>query len=183
MIVTQQDPVVDLLPAHEGRDCLPSVIVHRYAEHFKSAIAVLFLELDEPRHLLVAGAAPGRPEIEQNNFAAVIGEVRDIAAGIFEFEVGRYVAILLGLHSLANRPDWTLRSAGHDSEQNGYGGLPPASEFQYEIPRRFNYIGSAAALDRRVEMDLLGEPFERRDAVDVLLHLLEDLEFAHQRPP
>src|SRR5450755_355073 len=46
-------------------------VVHRDADDLQAAIAVPLLQFYEVRDLLAAGIAPRRPEIEQNDFAAI----------------------------------------------------------------------------------------------------------------
>jgi len=55
------------------------------------------LQLDKPGHLDLAGAAIGRPEIEENGFAAQVGEFEVPAVKHGQFEVGSEVADELSL--------------------------------------------------------------------------------------
>ena len=56
----------------------------------------LFLQIDERGKLLKAGRAPGGPEIEDHNFAAIIGEADGFCA-IDDGEVRRLFGELLGV--------------------------------------------------------------------------------------
>ncbi len=51
-------------------------VVHRDTDDLQTAIAVLLLQFDEMGSLLAAGIAPGRPEIEQNDLAAIGGQAK-----------------------------------------------------------------------------------------------------------
>ena len=54
------------------------------------------LELNEGRELLQAGRAPGGPEVEDDDLAAVVGEA-DGAVGVGDGEAGRGCADLAGM--------------------------------------------------------------------------------------
>ena len=55
------------------------------------------MQLDKPRHLDLAGTAIGRPEIEQNGFAAKIRELEVLAVERLQYEVRRHIADELSL--------------------------------------------------------------------------------------
>ena len=67
-VVAQDDAVIDLALVEIRLDDSPSLVVHCHAEHRESAILVLLLEVDEPRDLDLARTAPGRPEIQEDDF-------------------------------------------------------------------------------------------------------------------
>ncbi len=56
------------------------LIVHRNADDLQSVGAVGFLPAGESRQLLATGCAPGRPEIQQQQLAAITRQ-RDLSAG------------------------------------------------------------------------------------------------------
>ena len=70
-----------------GPDRLPSVIVHGNSQDGETLILILFLELYEPRDLRLAWAAPGGPEVDQHNFAEIIGKIHSVSIGILQREV------------------------------------------------------------------------------------------------
>ena len=56
-------------------------------------VRVFFLELDQIGNFGAAWSAPGRPEIEKDDFAVRRGERKRLAVDVVEFEVGRLVGI------------------------------------------------------------------------------------------
>src|ERR1051326_2415743 len=63
-------------------ECLhrfPAIVIHRYAEYGQTGTLVLVLELDEPGDFCFTRSAPGRPKIQQDDFALVVGE-RDLGS-------------------------------------------------------------------------------------------------------
>ena len=92
------------------------------AEDFKSLGCVPFAELDDPRRLNFAGAAPGGPEIDEDGFAFVVGEGDFFAAEIFKREGGRRLAGEGGLILGRAVGVWDEFALGGRSEEAG-GGL------------------------------------------------------------
>src|SRR5947209_19079530 len=71
-IVAEHDPVVDLVLRREGRYRFPAVVIHGDAEHFKPAILVPALKIDEPGYLECTRSAPGSPEIQQTQLSTEV---------------------------------------------------------------------------------------------------------------
>src|SRR5438094_4832238 len=61
-----------------------NVVIKRDADDGQSLVAKTILQVHKPRYLDPARPAPGGPEIEQNNFASVIGQVELVAVYIGE---------------------------------------------------------------------------------------------------
>jgi hypothetical protein len=95
LIVANHHAVVHLEALDERLDDVPTVIVHRNTEHYEAFVLVLALEIDEPGDFDFAGTAPGGPKIEENHFAAVIGEMNDFAVRIFQGKVRSKVPVLV----------------------------------------------------------------------------------------
>lgn len=72
------DGIVDAELAAERFDGA-GVVIHGHADDLQSLIAVLGLPLDEVGDFLAAGRAPGGKEIEQDDFAGVIGKAERCA--------------------------------------------------------------------------------------------------------
>src|SRR5579863_747343 len=64
-------------------------IVERDADHRETLVAILVLELDEPRNLHLAGTAPRRPEVEQDDLAAVVRQPESLAVEFRQGEIRR----------------------------------------------------------------------------------------------
>ena len=85
--VAHDDRIVDFEFTNEGRDGVGGV-VHGDADDLQALRAVLVLQLDEEGSFFAAGRAPGRPEVEQNYFSAIVGERERFAGELLESEVG-----------------------------------------------------------------------------------------------
>jgi hypothetical protein len=72
----------------KGLEHRPAAFVDRHADYGKSFAPVGFLELDEPGDLLFTAGAPGRPEIQKDDFAAVFLQVYGFALGVLQGEGG-----------------------------------------------------------------------------------------------
>jgi hypothetical protein len=94
-VVAKHDAVVDFSFFDEGIDGLPAIVIHRDTENFEAAVLVFALEFLEPGDLNDAGSAPGCPEIEQDDFALIVGEVNDLAVGVLEGEIRRWFALVI----------------------------------------------------------------------------------------
>src|SRR5208282_672302 len=92
-----QDGVIDAHFLGEFGDVFGAGVVIGYADDLESLRAVFLLQLDKPRHFDLAGAAISRPEIEQNRFAAKVGELEVLAIERLQFEVRRQIAHELSL--------------------------------------------------------------------------------------
>src|ERR1035437_8749131 len=82
----KQDGAVDAHLLREFSDIFGAGIVHGYADDREALRAVFFLQLDKPRHLDLAGTAIRGPEIEQNGFAAQVGELELFAIERLQFD-------------------------------------------------------------------------------------------------
>lgn len=118
-VIAEHNAIVDFLRVDEGIDRFPTVIVHRNSDYFEAAVFVLALEFGEPGNFNHAGAAPGSPEIEQYNFAFVIGEVNQLAVRVFQREIGRVLTFAVFLD---NRSGWLRGRACNQSEERGHPG-------------------------------------------------------------
>src|SRR5208283_4284046 len=96
-VFADQDRVVDAHFLREFGDFFSAGVVIGYADDLEALRAVFLLQLDKPRHLDLAGAAIRRPEIEQNRFAAKVGELEVLAIERLQFEVRRQIAHELSL--------------------------------------------------------------------------------------
>src|SRR6202035_5751208 len=95
LVVSQHDSVINLLLRYERIDGFPAVVIHGDAEHLEAAVLVLPLELGKPGNFDAAGTAPGGPEIQQHHFALEVGEMNQLAAGVFEGEFGGTLPIIV----------------------------------------------------------------------------------------
>src|SRR5579864_8506944 len=73
LVITYRRAIVHLVRLYEGLNCLPAIVIHRDAQHGKTAVPIHLLELDEPRNLDLAGTAPSGPEIEKYDPTLEIG--------------------------------------------------------------------------------------------------------------
>ena len=73
---SDQDGIVHAHILGEFADVFLAGVIHGDADDLQSLRAVLFLQVDEPGHFDFAGAAPGRPEVEQHGLAAKVGEAQ-----------------------------------------------------------------------------------------------------------
>ncbi len=78
------DAVVDLVSGDVGAHRLPSVIVEGDAQDSEVAVLIFLFELDEPGDLNLAWPAPGGPEVEQNDFPAIIRQADGSSALVGE---------------------------------------------------------------------------------------------------
>jgi hypothetical protein len=106
-IVAQQNTIIHLVCGDVWLDGVPAILIHRDAHDGESLGFVLLLEFDEPGNFKGAGAAPGGPKVEQDDFAAIIGQFYGGAVGIVESEIGGRFAVSdrlrLGIERLSTR--------------------------------------------------------------------------------
>ena len=102
-VIAEHNAVVHFLLANEGIDRFPTVVVHRNSDHFEAAVFVLALEFGEPGNFHHAGTAPGGPEIEQHDFAFVIGKLDQLAIRVFQGEIGRVFTLAIFLDDSSGR--------------------------------------------------------------------------------
>jgi hypothetical protein len=76
VISANHDRIPHLLLSEKGLHYFPTALVHRDADHGETALFILLLELYVPGDLGLATATPGRPEIEQDNFALIIRQAK-----------------------------------------------------------------------------------------------------------
>src|SRR6185312_12807158 len=147
-IVAQQHPVVDLVFGNVWLHRRPPVFVHRNAEHREAARFILLLKLFKPWNFESAWAAPCSPEVQQNNFAFIIGQADGLSVCIFQREVRSRFAVLLG----RRRGAYVLRTRTCGNQSNraqgqgcGYFGTGKMhSKLQSSAPeRRSNNYGLA----------------------------------------
>src|SRR3974390_864088 len=69
-----------------------SVVVHGYADNLKALRTVFLLHLDEVRDLGATRGTPRRPEIQQDDLAAVVGEREFLAVDVGDGKFGSCVA-------------------------------------------------------------------------------------------
>jgi hypothetical protein len=87
-------------------------------EHFKRPPCQLALQFLHGGHLVAAGLAPGRPEIQQDNFAAVIRKVDRRAFQVLEHETRRLAAgPRLEIGSRGSRPKHRESERGDTAAQ------------------------------------------------------------------
>src|SRR5882762_1667774 len=79
---------VEALLRNVGCDDRFAFLVHREAKHGEAFGAVLLLHFDEPGDFLAARKATGGPEVDENDFAFVVGETYVLAVEVFEDELG-----------------------------------------------------------------------------------------------
>ncbi len=87
LIVADNHAVVDVELFQERLDDGPPFVIFGDAEHGEALILLTLFELGEPGNLDLAGAAPGGPEIEHHDLAAVIAEVDDAAVDVLQGEI------------------------------------------------------------------------------------------------
>lgn len=105
-VVAQHNAVVNLFHGDERINRFPSIVIHGNSQNLEPLIFILALEIHEPGDFDRAGATPGSPEIEQHNFALVVGEVDQLAVGVFQSEIGRVFALIFILHDRPGRLCW-----------------------------------------------------------------------------
>lgn len=97
-------------------------IVHVDADDLESA-TVLGLPLREGRHFCLAGCAPGGPEVEENNFSAILSQTDGFVMEILQGEGRRRMADqlfwLLGLRKVRCRESEEEQRADADGSQFG----------------------------------------------------------------
>src|SRR5208282_1589054 len=96
-LFADQDGVVDAHLLREFGDVFGAGVVHGYAHDLESLRAVFFLQFDKPRHFDLAGLAICCPEIEQDGFAAQVGELEVFSVERGEFEIRGQIAHELSL--------------------------------------------------------------------------------------
>ena len=64
-------------------------VVHGDADDLQAAAGVLLLQFHEMGNLFTTGIAPGGPEIEQNNFAAIGGKPKIVSVELWKDEIRR----------------------------------------------------------------------------------------------
>ena len=62
-------------------------VVHGNSENLQTAITIPLLQVDEVGNFFAAGIAPCCPEVEQNDFAAISGEVKILTIRLGKGEV------------------------------------------------------------------------------------------------
>ncbi len=92
-IVAEQNPVVDFVLGDIRFDGGPAVFIHGNTEDGETLRFVTLLKFREPGDFDAARPTPGGPEIEENDFAAIIGQFDGCAIGIFEGEIRRDGAV------------------------------------------------------------------------------------------
>ncbi len=92
--VADDDRVEHAFPGGEGADQLRSAVVHGDADNGEAFLTVLAVELDVPGQLDLAAAAPGGPEVKQDDFAAEFGEGDRFPVEVGESEVWSELAIV-----------------------------------------------------------------------------------------
>ncbi len=88
-IVAEQNAVVDFVLGDVRLDGRPAVFIHGNTEDGEALRFVTLLEFGEPGNFDAARPTPSGPEIEENDFAAIIGQFDRCAIGIFEGEIRR----------------------------------------------------------------------------------------------
>src|ERR1700674_1519449 len=90
---------VETFLGEEGSDGALAFFVHGDAENGEAFRFVLLLHLNEPGNFDVAGLAPGGPEIDEDDFAFVLGKGGAFAVQIFEGDFGGGLAdgLVVGL--------------------------------------------------------------------------------------
>jgi len=88
-IVSEQNPVVDFVIGDVRLDGGPAIFIHGNAEYGEPLRFVTLLKLGEPGNFDAARPTPRGPEIEENDFAAIIGQFDRCAIGVFEREIRR----------------------------------------------------------------------------------------------
>ncbi len=141
LVVAHEDAVIHAEPGDEGLDRVPTFVVHGDAEDGETMILVAALEVHEPGDLHGARLAPGGPEIEEHDFAAVIGEADGAAIGVLESEIGGGFAVPIGLDGGGRiEPGGGRAGAQQERERGDDSGDGQRTE---RIHTRFDYIDKA----------------------------------------
>ena len=112
LLLADEDGIVDGVFGGELHHILRVAIIHGDADDLQSLAAVALLQLDEPGNLLLAGRAPGGPEVEHHGLAAQIAELHGVSLEIGEHEVRRVVAgALTAAAALPAPPGRVMRAA------------------------------------------------------------------------
>ncbi len=72
-IVAEQNPVVDFVLGDVRLNGGPAVFIHGNTEHGEPLRFVTLLKFGEPGNFDAARPTPSGPEVEENDFAAIIG--------------------------------------------------------------------------------------------------------------
>jgi hypothetical protein len=86
-IVSQQNPVVDFVIGNVRLNGRPAVLIHGNTENGEPLRFVTLLKFGEPGNFDAAGPTPSGPKIEENDFAAIIGQLDRCAIGVFQREI------------------------------------------------------------------------------------------------
>ena len=101
-----------------GVTAFPAIVIERDADDGETFRGVGAFEFREPGDLLFAAMAPGGPEIEQDDPAAILLERNRLALAVLERELGRGFALIGRCDGGADRGGW-IGSDGKSSECDG----------------------------------------------------------------
>src|ERR1700687_2545329 len=121
LFIAHQDAVIDPALLDVGLHHAPAIVVHGDSDHREAAVLVGLFELDEPGNLDFARPAPRGPEIEQDHFALVIRELDSGSVGVFEGEIWRDLAVLLGLHRRNGAGGYGRAASAEAGQESGTG--------------------------------------------------------------
>src|SRR5450755_2556947 len=80
----------------------PTIRIQGNTDHDEAFRGVLAIELGEPRYLFQASVAPRGPEIEKNDFPAIVPQIYGFAGTVSQRKLGCGLASVCGLHGGAN---------------------------------------------------------------------------------
>ena len=123
---SDKNGIVDAHFPSEFRDVFSAGVVHGYADDLETLWAVFLLQFDKPGHLDLARSAIGRPEVEENRFAAQVGKFELFSVQRRQSEIGGQVADELAVAGDsgavvaggANAGEQHGRDQGGDKKQN-----------------------------------------------------------------
>jgi hypothetical protein len=106
LVVAKQNAVIYFYAFDEWLDYIPPVVVHGDSQNHQPALLVLALKILEPWDFNFARTAPGGPKIQQNDLAAVIGEMDNLSIAVFQGEIRGVMAVLIDFDrcSIARKP-------------------------------------------------------------------------------
>jgi hypothetical protein len=108
--------VIDFVLFSEGGDGFLSLRVERDADDFEAVGLVLGVGVDEVGDLGAAGRAPGRPEVQKEHFAFVVGERQDLAGQVGDPKIGGVSHVFLCHLLLPAAAGKTEGSAQHEGK-------------------------------------------------------------------
>lgn len=105
-LVADDDGVLHAFLLGKGADQLRAAVVHGDTDDGEAVLPVLPVEVDVPGQLDLAAAAPGSPEVEQDDLATEARESDGLAVEVGESEVGGGLSVDWGDEGVGRARGW-----------------------------------------------------------------------------